>query len=664
MGAIVNTPEPMSRMRVVTSKDRAAQALKVLQRAGVLHAEESTELKPIDREAIEKERREVSELLTGIEDVLKYVPAEQVVRLRQDVDVYYTKPLTEIGAETRAVCTKLVAMHQRADKLTREKEAMEELTAVAATLSSETDLTLADLSFTGNHLFSRLAAVPRELFQAVGESLDALTVSRETVDHGENTYVFVVGKTGQLSAFENWVADNAGRILSAPQEATPLKSFASEGSLLPARVDNEITVIRRDIEKQTVENLEMLVLLREALYAENERLGVLEKACEAKYVTLIEGWVPESAVQTATGDLREEVGYVYVETRQPSKDEQPPTKLRNAKVLKPFEIIVNLFGTPKYREWDPTPIIAYSFAFFYGVMLGDAMYGILLMVLTKYVLPKLVDDPHTDGFRVFQRLLYMSAGSAIVIGALTGTYFGDFFTKFFGIPSLALSQTIQAVYLDTMTFIVVALGVGLIHVNLGHVLMFIRGVREKQKHLVIGRLGLFILQIAGIPWMMHFIGSDILSLAESTYTILLYVVGFSVVLIIIASLLEKGPFLGSIFWIFDITGILGDVMSYARLAGVGLATYFLAYCFNMMSVLIADMLPAGIIRLVVGSIIIVLILLFGHVLNLVLSSITCFVHSLRLCFVEFLFKFYEGGGRQYDPLRLRKRELVPVKGKA
>jgi V/A-type H+-transporting ATPase subunit I len=194
--------------------------------------------------------------------------------------------------------------------------------------------------------------------------------------------------------------------------------------------------------------------------------------------------------------------------------------------------------------------------------------------------------------------------------------------------------------------------------------MFIRGIKEKQKHLVIGRLGLFILQIAGIPWMMHFIGSDLLPLAESTYTILLYVILLSVVLIVIASLLEKGPFLGSIFWIFDITGILGDVMSYARLAGVGLATYYLAYCFNLMSVLIANMLPAGIIRLVVGTVIIILILLFGHVLNLVQSSITCFVHSLRLCFVEFLFKFYEGGGKTYDPLRLRKRELVPVKGRA
>ena len=662
MGAIVNTPEPMRLMRVVTSKDRTAQTLKVLQKAGVLHAEESSELKPVDREAIEKERRQVGELLTAIEDVLKYVPADQLVRLRQDVDVYYTKPLAEIGTETRALCTKLAAMHQRADKLVQEKEAMEELTTVAQALAPRADLTLADLGFTGAHLFSRLMVLPRELYQAIGDGLDSLIVSRQTVESGESTYVFVIGKIANLAALEGWVTDNAGRILSAPHEATPLKEFVSAGNNLPARIDNEVAVLRRDIEKQTLDNLEMLVLLREALFAENERLGVLEKACEAKYVTLIEGWVPESAVQLATGDLREEIGYVFIDTRKPTKEEQPPTKLRNASILKPFEIVVNLFGTPKYREWDPTPIIAYSFAFFYGVMLGDAAYGILLLFLVKYALPKLVDDSQGEGFKVFQRLLYMSAGSAIVVGALTGTYLGDFFTKFFNAPNLALAPAVQDVYMDTMMFIVVALGVGLIHVNLGHVLMFIRGIKEKQKHLVIGRLGLFILQIAGIPWMMHFIGSDLFPLAESTYTILLYIVGVSIVLIVIASLLEKGPFLGSIFWVFDITGILGDVMSYARLAGVGLATYFLAYCFNLMSTLIANMLPAGIVRLVLGSIIIVAILLFGHVLNLVLSSITCFVHSLRLCFVEFLFKFYEGGGRQYEPLRLRKRELVPVKG--
>ncbi len=664
MGAIVNTTEPMSRVRVVTSKDRAAQTLKLLQRAGVLHAEESTELKPIDRDAIEKERRQVSELLTSIEDALKYVSGDRLVRMKQDVEVFLTRPLAEVGKDTRTLCTRLGAMHQHAERLQEEQEALQELRRAVAALAPGRDLTTADLNFTGTHLFSRLIGVPQEIYQAAGQQLEPLTLNREILDLGDQIYVFLIAKTDTKTAIEGWVADNSGRFLEAPLENIPLQDFVSHADKESARLQAEATKVRADIEQQTDENLEMLVLLREALFAENQRLEVLEKACEAKYVTLFEGWVPSSDVEAVTGDLREEIEYVYIDSRPVRADEQPPSKLRNIKALRPFEVVVSLFGTPKYREWDPTPIIAYSFAFFFGVMLGDAVYGLFLVLLTRYALPKLVDDPETDGFALFRSLLYISAGSAVVIGVLTGTYLGDFFPRFFGAPNLALAPAIQEVYLDTMTFIVVALIVGLIHVNIGHVLMFIRGFKEKQRHLVVGRLGLFILQIAGIPWIMHFIGIELLPLAEATYPILLYIVMGSIGLIIIASLMEKGAFLGSIFWIFDITGILGDVMSYARLAGVGLATYYLAFCFNMMSVLIADMMPAGFVRIVLGSIIMLFILLFGHILNLVLSSITCFVHSLRLCFVEFLFKFYEGGGTQYSPLRLRKREFAPVKAKA
>ena len=111
---------------------------------------------------------------------------------------------------------------------------------------------------------------------------------------------------------------------------------------------------------------------------------------------------------------------------------------------------------------------------------------------------------------------------------------------------------------------------------------------------------------------------------------------------------------------FDLTGLLGDVMSYARLAGVGLATFYLATSFNLMARVVSDMVPAGpagLLNLIVGGLILIVILLVGHVINLVLSGITCFVHSLRLCFVEFLLKFYDGSGKKYSPLRLRTQPV-------
>ena len=121
--------------------------------------------------------------------------------------------------------------------------------------------------------------------------------------------------------------------------------------------------------------------------------------------------------------------------------------------------------------------------------------------------------------------------------------------------------------------------------------------------------------------------------------------------------------MGSIFWLFDLTGILGDVMSYARIAGVGLATFYLAFCFNLIADLFLGMIP-GVAGVIIGIIIAVVILLVGHMINLVLGMLTGFIHSLRLCFVEFLFKFYEGGGRDYSPFRLRTQAPMVIRAKS
>ena len=370
---------------------------------------------------------------------------------------------------------------------------------------------------------------------------------------------------------------------------------------------------------------------------------------------MIEGWIPENNVEATISGLKENIGYVFIDTRKPGQAEEPPVNMKNPAFLKPFEVIVNLFGTPKYREWDPTPIIAYSFAIFFGLMLGDVVYAALLMLFAYRGLRILVDDPESEGFKLFQRIIYISGGVALIIGLLTGSYLGDFY-RFFGIESLALARAIQTIFSDPVLFIGLSLVIGLVHINIAHVLALLRGIREGQKAIVPNKAGLFMLQIGAVPWIMHVIlGMNIPLLTEQIYSILLYVAILGVVLIVVSSLIEKGAFLGGIFWLFDLTGILGDVMSYARLAGVGLATYYLAYCFNLMAELLSQMMPAGIIRAVLGTLIFIVVLLIGHVLNLALSGITCFVHSLRLCFVEFMFKFYEGGGTRYSPFRLKPR---------
>jgi len=654
---IVNTSDPMAKVRVVTTKDYSTKTLKTLHTIGVLHVEESEELKPVDKEAIERERRKIGELSTSINDILAYMPKGEKVSLREDVEVIYTRPFDEVDSEVRLLCTKLSNVHQRANKLNKDVKELTELTKYLGSLERQADIRLQDLNFSGSYLFSRVFVFPNELFETsypklkdyILESLSG-TVENETV-------LYAIAKVENQETIEFAVEDGGGRILPIPGEDLTIREFleAADGNI--HSLEEELAKLRTEIESKTRENLEKLVLFREALSAETERLAVLAKACEAKYVTLIEGWIPESNVETAISELRENVGYVFIDTRKPEQVEEPPTRMRNATAVKPFEVIVNLFGTPKYREWDPTPIIAYFFAIFFGIMLGDVVYAALLILFARLGLRLLVDDPKTEGFKLFQRIIYISGGVGLVVGLLTGSYLGDFY-RFFGIESPALAGFIQEIFSDPVSFIQFSLVIGLVHVNIAHVIALIKGIKERQKAIVPNKVGLFMLQIGAIPLIMVFIlGMDIPWLTGQIPIILMSAAITGLVLIIASSLMEKGAFLGGIFWLFDVTGILGDIMSYARLAGVGLATYYLAYCFNLIADLLYRMMPVGIVQAIVGTLVFILVLLLGHVLNLALSAITCFVHSLRLCFVEFLFKFYEGGGRAYSPFRLKTRPV-------
>ena len=655
---IVNTPDPMAKVRVVTTKDYSTETLKTLHAAGVLHVEESEELKPVDKEAIEQERKEIGELLTSINDVLDYIPKGERLSLQQEVEVIYTKPFDQVESEVRLLCTKLSNMHHGATKLNEDVKELTGLSKYIGPLERQADMRLQDLNFSGSYLFSRVFVLPNELLETLSPKLRGYILESLSGTVENETVLYVIAKVKNQKTIESIVKDGGGKMLPIPGQDLTLREFLEVADGNIHNLGKELTRLHAEIVSKTRESLEKLVLFREALSAERERLAVLGKASESKYVTLIEGWIPESTVESTISQVKENIDYVFIDTRKPEQAEEPPTKMKNPTPLRPFEVVVNLFGTPKYNEWDPTPIIAYFFAFFFGLMLGDVVYAIIIMLFAYRGLHRLVNDPQTEGFKLFQRTLYISGSVALIVGLLTGSYLGDFYT-FFGIETLTLVEPIQAVLGNATWFILLSIAIGLIHVNLAHIMALIKGIR--QKGVALGKAGLFTLQIAVIPWIAHkLFGVEIPFLPEQAYPILLYFAFLGVVLIVVSSIVQKGVFLGGIFWLFDITGLLGDVMSYCRLAGVGLATFYLATSFNMMASVVSNMVPdgpAGLLKIIVGGLILIVILLVGHVINLVLSGITCFVHSLRLCFVEFLLKFYEGGGKKYSPLRLRTQPV-------
>lgn len=659
---IVNTPDPMVKARVVTTKDRSVQVLKELHSAGVLHVEESEELKPVDREAIEWERRKIGGLLASINDVLAYVPKEERVSLGEDLAVIYSRPLDEIDGEVTAVCTKLGKMHQTAAKLRQNVRELTELGKYLGSLGQRNDIKLPDLSFSGSYLFSRVFVFPNELFETLHAKFREYLLESTVATIESETVLYAIAKAEDRGTTETIVRDGGGKVLEIPEKDLTLREFLEAANNNIHTFEEELAKLQAEIENRTRENLKTLVLFREALLAETERLAVLAKASEAKYVTLIEGWIPEASVEDTVAEIKDRADYVFIDIKKPQEVEEPPTKFRNLRVFQPFQVIVKLFGVPRYREWDPTPVISYAFPFFFGLMMNDVAYSAILLLFANRGLRKFVDDPETEGFRLFQRMIYISGGVGLVFGVLTGSYFGNF-VQLFGVESLALSGWIETLLGDPIRFIILSILIGLIHVNIAHVLMLIKGAKARSKGTVLSKVGLFMLEIGAIPWIVHkLLHADVAVLPEQAYPILLYIAGAGLILIVVSYLRMNGLLLGGIFSLSEVTGILGDVMSYCRLAGVGLATYYLAYAFNLMSTILPDLMPAA-IKVFAGPLLAVIILLVGHVINAALSGISCFVHSLRLCFVEFLLKFYEGGGRDYSPFRL-KTSPVFVKAKS
>ena len=653
MKAILSTPEPMVKVRVMTMKDYSEKTLKTLHRLGVLHVEESKELKPVDRAAIEHQRRETGELLTCIENVLAYIPETDKVSLGEDITVLYTRPFVELDSEVMSLYTRLTTLHRKTIRPSEEVKQLTELKDYLGAIAQQAALRPRDLSFSGSYLFSRVFVLPSEMFQASYAKLKDYLLASTVAPLKNETVLYAIAKDEDRRSVESIVTGAGGRTLQVPDEDLPLREFLETVENRIHSLEEELAKLYGELQREAGEQSERIILLREVLSAENERLSVLEKACEAKYMTLVEGWIPEGDIELAISEVKDSIDYVFIDTRKPDELEEPPTKLKNTGVLSPFQTIVGLFGAPKYGELDPTPIISYSFAFFFGIMVGDVIYALGVILATKYLLTKFVDDPQTDGFKLFQRLLYTCGGVAFIVGLLSGSYLGDVY-QFAGIDSLAISEGVQHKLQDPTAFIIFALIIGIVHVNIGHALALARGIRERNRGMVVNKIGIFAFQIFGIPYLLHsLLDVDFPVLNSGLYTVCALVMFVGIILIIASSIMLMGR-LGGLFWIFDFSGILGDIMSYARLAGVGLATFYLASSFNMMAEIFYDMF-GGVLGSIFGIVMVIVIIPVGHGINLVLSGLTGFIHSLRLCFVEFMTKFYEGGGKEYSPFKLKSR---------
>jgi len=394
------------------------------------------------------------------------------------------------------------------------------------------------------------------------------------------------------------------------------------------RVFKEIKKIRKIIFTKAI-------LIREELEILKDKTEAIHKMRESERFFVVQGWVAESKLDGVKAIKNAVVTTKYQEPlKDDEKNSEIPVKMNNANWLKPFEMITELYSAPRYKDLDPTFIVGPIFLIFAGFMLTDFFYGLGMVVLGIFITKKF--GKYDPSLKQIATSIWGIGAFSMFFGILTGSYLGDLPKYLIGMDSAAL-----AIWKDPLTdplyFLIISIIVALIHVNAGLVLGSIEDFRKKEyKNFVSERVVWWLLQIS-ITFMALGSTMPFLSMPGK-------IIGVVSVLIIVGM---KGP-LG----LLDITGFMGDVISYSRLFALALSTAGIAMTMN----LLADLLwpiPNGI-----GVVSALLVFVGGHLFSFAMNSLGCFVHSIRLQFVEFFGKFYEGGGTVFEPFKEERNYTI------
>ncbi|MDH4164341.1 MAG: ATPase [Nitrospirota bacterium] len=620
----------MSKIEIAGPKDLLQQVLSLLRELGLFQVEpaaigfiDSADEQHVRSFSLDEkttiERLYLEDLRLKIDDLVSLLPHAAV---RES----YIDPPTVIEALARMVDHHTVQareLSERRDALQKERVELERnavfLSAVASLLQSAKETP--NLEFIG--LTVRDPAMVGNLREAISRITD-WKYEFQTGTAGDGT---VVG----LITVEKAIADKVKRSL-ADEQVPELTFPAAFGSMTftekIAYVNQRKIEAAAEIEGATAAQERFahrwLPLYRSVRDWIDGRLSLLRttaSAYETKMCFFIHGWMPSRDLERIRGSLLRSLGpQVVVEEKEMREQdlEHVPIALRNPAYFRPFELMTSLLPLPAYRSYDPTPFIGIFFPIFFGIILGDAGYGLVLLLGAWYLRKRFRGDQriHDGG-----TILMISSGYTIFFGVLFGEFFGDLPERLFHLQPLCVERRTAIV-----PMLIFSLAIGAGHVVLGLLLGAMNAFQRNLK-----REGLF----KALSIVVIFLIAAVLASFFGVFPLVLKRPAVLLILFLTPLLLFAGGILAPLEFLKSI----GNIISYVRITAIGLTSVLLAYVANQLGGLTGDV----VLGVVVAGLI--------HGLNIVLGVFSPTIHSLRLHYVEFFSKFVEHGGRKFEPLK-------------